>query len=61
MKSVGNTQRWKMKCIDGTYGEGSVTHNDKDSHQMELKIGAPSGSMNMVSSGKKIADTCEKK
>ncbi len=61
MKTVGNKHSWKLACADGTKGEGSVTHNGKDSYQMDLKMVSPRGSMNMVSSGKKIAETCEKK
>jgi hypothetical protein len=61
MKSEGNKHSWKLKCADGTKGEGSVTHNGKDSYQMDLKMTSPRGSMNMMSTGKKIAETCEKK
>ena len=61
MKSEGNKHSWKLKCADGTQGEGSVTHNGKDTYQMDLKMVSPRGSMNMVSTGKKIAETCEKK
>ncbi|NJR72307.1 MAG: DUF3617 family protein [Gammaproteobacteria bacterium] len=61
MKSDGNKHSWKIKCSDGTKGEGNVAFNGKDSYQMNLKMTSPRGSMNMASTGKKLSDTCESK
>ncbi len=61
MKMSGNTASWKMKCVDGTTGEGSITHNGKDAYKMDMAMNSPRGSMKMSSEGKRIADTCEKK
>jgi len=61
MKSDGNKHSWKVKCADGTKGEGNVSYNGKDSYQMNLKMTSTRGSMNMASTGKKLSDTCEKK
>jgi Protein of unknown function (DUF3617) len=60
MKTSGNTVSWKLKCADGTNGEGKVTHNGKDAYKMEMNMTSPRGSMKMTSEGKKIADVCEK-
>lgn len=60
MKTDGNTVTWKMKCTDGTTGDGKVTHNGKDAYTMVTNINSPKGSMKMVVDGKKIADSCEK-
>lgn len=62
LKSEGNTISWKMKCADGTSGEGTVVHNGKDSYKMESVMNSPKspGPIKMVVEGKKIADTCEK-
>ena len=61
MKVSGNTVSWKMKCVDGTTGEGTVTHNGKDAYKMDMVMNSPRGSMKMQTEGKRIADTCEKK
>jgi hypothetical protein len=61
MKVSGNTTSWKMKCVDGTTGEGSITHNGKDAYKMDMAMNSPRGNMKMSSEGKRIADTCEKK
>ena len=61
MKVAGNTVSWKMKCKDGTSGEGSVTHNGKDAYKMDMAMNSPHGNMKMQSEGKRIAATCEKK
>ena len=61
MKVDGNKVSWKMACKDGTTGEGTVTHNGKDSYKMDMAMNSPRGNMKMQSEGKKIADTCEKK
>jgi hypothetical protein len=50
-----------MKCVDGTSGEGSITHNGKDAYKMDMAMNSPRGNMKMSSEGKRIADTCEKK
>lgn len=60
-KVDGNKVSWKMACKDGTTGEGTVTHNGKDSYKMDMAMNSPHGNMKMQSEGKKIADTCEKK
>jgi len=61
MKVSGNTTSWKMKCVDGTTGEGTVTHNGKDAYKMDMVMNSPRGSMKMQTEGKRIADVCEKK
>ena len=61
MKTDGNKVSWKMKCKDGTSGEGTVTHNGKDAYKMDMTMSMAQGSMKMQSEGKRIADTCEKK
>ena len=61
MKVSGNTVSWKMKCVDGSTGEGSITHNGKDAYKMDMAMNSPRGSMKMQAEGKRIADTCEKK
>lgn len=60
MKTDGNTVSWKLKCADGTSGEGSVSHNGKDAYTMNMTISSQRGTMKIQSEGKKIADTCEK-
>jgi hypothetical protein len=59
-KVAGNKVSWKLKCADGTTGEGTMTHNGKDAYSMNMTMNSPRGSMSMKSEGKKIADTCEK-
>ena len=59
-KTDGNKVRWKLKCADGTTGEGTVTHNGEDAYTMNMIINSPGGSMTMKTEGKKIAETCEK-
>ena len=61
MKVDGNKVTWKMKCKDGTSGEGTVTHNGKDAYKMDMAMNSPGGNMKMQTEGKRIADTCEKK
>ena len=61
MKIDGNKVSWKMKCKDGTSGEGTVTHNGKDAYKMDMTMNMQQGSMKMQTEGKRIADTCEKK
>ena len=61
MKVDGNKVSWKMKCKDGTTGEGTVTHNGKDAYKMDMAMNSPHGNMKMQSEGKRIAATCEKK
>jgi hypothetical protein len=61
MKTDGNKVSWKMKCKDGTTGEGSVTHNGKDAYKMDMTMNSPHGSMKMQTEGKRVADVCEKK
>ena len=56
-KSNGN----KLKCPDGTTGEGTVTHNGKDAYTSEMTINSKQGTMKMKSEGKRIAATCDKK
>ncbi len=57
-KVEGNTVSWKMKCVDGTAGDGTVTHNGKDAYTMVTHINSARGSIKMVVEGKKIAETC---
>ncbi len=59
-KTDGNKVSWKLKCADGTSGEGTVTHNGKDAYTMNMTMKSPQGSMTMKTEGKKIAETCEK-
>jgi len=59
-KTDGNKVTWKLKCADGTTGEGVVSHNGKDAYTMNMTMNSPRGSMTMKTEGKKIADTCEK-
>ncbi len=59
-KIEGNTISWKMKCADGTAGDGTVTHNGKDAYTMVTHINSARGSMKMAVDGKKIADICDK-
>ena len=56
----GNKVFWKMRCADGTNGEGTVIHNGKDAYKMSMNMTSPRGSMKMESEGKRIADKCEK-
>ena len=56
----GNKISWKLKCADGTKGEGSVTHNGKDAFSSTMTMSGAQGSMKIVSEGKKIAETCDK-
>lgn len=60
-KTDGNKMMWKMKCADGTTGEGVVTHNGKDAYTSEMTINTKQGTMKMKSEGKRIAATCDKK
>ncbi len=59
-KVEGNKVSWKMRCADGTNGEGTVAHNGKDAYKMTMNMTSPRGSMTMESEGKRIAETCEK-
>jgi hypothetical protein len=59
-KVDGNTVTWSFKCVDGTAGDGKLTHNGKDAYKMKMNVNSPRGSMTMNMEGKKIADTCEK-
>lgn len=59
-KTEGNKVSWKLKCADGTTGEGVVSHNGKDAYTMNMTMNSQRGSMNMKMEGKKIADACEK-
>ncbi len=59
-KVDGNQVSWKMRCTDGTHGDGSVVHNGKDAYKMTMNMNSPRGSMKMMSEGKRIAATCEK-
>jgi hypothetical protein len=61
MKVEGSKVSWKMKCKDGTTGEGTVTHNGKDAYKMDMAMNSPRGNMKMITEGKRIADVCEKK
>ena len=61
MKVDGNKSSWKMKCKDGTTGEGSVTHNGKDAYKMDMAMNSPRGNMKMQMEGKRVADVCDKK
>ncbi len=62
MKVEGNKVYWKMKCVDGTTGEGVVTHNGKDAYTMDNTMNMPKqGTMKMHIEGKKISDNCDKK
>jgi hypothetical protein len=61
MKTDGNKVSWKLKCADGTTGEGTLTHNGKDAYTMDNTMTSPRGSMKMHIDGKKIADTCNPK
>ena len=61
MKVNGNKVSWKMKCKDGTTGEGTVTHNGRDAYKMDMAMNSPRGNMKMQTEGKRIADSCEKK
>lgn len=61
LKFDGNKVMWKMKCIDGTTGEGVLAHNGKDSYTHTMNINSPRGAMKSVTEGKRIAETCEKK
>lgn len=58
-KVDGNQISWKLKCENGTTGDGTVTHNGKDAYTMVNNINSPRGSVKMEMAGKKIADTCE--
>ena len=60
LKFDGNKVMWKMKCIDGTTGEGVLAHNGKDSYTHTMNINSPRGTMKSVTEGKRIAETCEK-
>ena len=48
MKVSGNTVAWKMKCADGTTGEGTVTHNGKDAYKMNMTMNSPRGNMKKI-------------
>jgi hypothetical protein len=60
MKQEGNKVSWKVKCADGSHGEGSMSHNGKDAYTMNMTFNGQRGSMTMQGKGKKIADTCDK-
>lgn len=60
-RTDGNKTMWKVKCADGTTGEGAVTYNGKDAYISEMTINSKEGKMKMKSEGKRIADTCDKK
>lgn len=60
MKQEGNKVSWKMKCADGSHGEGNMSHNGKDAYAMNVSFTGPRGSMTMQGQGKKIAETCDK-
>ncbi len=60
MKQEGNKVSWKVKCADGSHGEGSMSHNGKDAYTMNITFNGQRGSMTMQGKGKKIADTCDK-
>ena len=59
-KADGNKVTWKLKCADGTTGEGVVSHNGKDAYTVNMTMNSQRGSMIMKMEGKKIAETCEK-
>jgi hypothetical protein len=59
-KTDGNKVSWKLKCANGTSGEGSLTHNGKDAFKMEMNMASERGNMKVVTEGRKIADVCEK-
>ena len=61
LKFEGNKVLWKMKCVDGTTGEGVLAHNGKDSYTHTMTITTARGAMKTVTEGKRIAETCEKK
>ena len=61
MKVDGNKVSWKMACKDGTTGEGTVTHNGKDTYKMDMAMNSPRGNMKIQTEGKRIAEACEKK
>lgn len=60
MKQEGNKVSWKVKCADGSHGEGSMSHNGKDAYSMNVSFTGPRGSMTMQGQGKKIGETCDK-
>lgn len=60
VKQDGNKVSWKVKCADGSHGEGSMSHNGKDAYSMNVSFTGPRGSMTMQGQGKKIAATCDK-
>jgi hypothetical protein len=59
-KVDGSTVTWSLKCVDGTTGDGKLTHNGKDEYKMKMNVSSPRGSMTMNMEGRKIADTCDK-
>ena len=59
--TAGNKVTWKVKCADGTTGDGVVTHNGKDAYKSEMIINSKEGKMTMKSEGKLIAANCNKK
>lgn len=62
LKVDGNKTSWKMNCKDGTTGEGSITHNGRDTYKTEMTMNMKgSTNVKMQSEGRRIAATCEKK
>ncbi len=59
-KADGNKMTWKVRCADGSSGEGVVTHNGRDSYKMNMTMKSPQGSMKMETEGRRIAETCDK-
>ena len=59
-KVEGNKVTWKLRCADGTSGEGVITHNSRDAYKMNVTMKSPKGSMKMESVGRRIAETCDK-
>ena len=61
LKEDGNKLNWKLKCKDGMSGEGKVTHNGKDAYKAEMTMNSKDGKMKMMSEGKRVSPSCEKK
>jgi hypothetical protein len=58
MKKSGSRMTWKMKCEDGSTGEGDITW-EKDSYAGTMSMRQKGRDMNMKMSGKKLGGDCD--
>jgi hypothetical protein len=58
MKKSGTRMTWKMKCEDGSDGEGDITW-EKDSYKGTMVMRTQGREMNMKMAGKKVGGDCD--